>query len=182
MDTFFLTLYLDELNTACTSALKAVRRLDRCFDDQQLDIPSVFYELHSFLSHFAAASRLLWPPNSSGKRGVERGADLRLELSVQDDHVVQNRNLRNHLEHYDERLDAWIQESRHHNIATNIVGPQGFFGGPNMSQSDVFRQYDPIQKTFIFRGETFDVQKLVDGIADIQSRIRTARKPSNTRV
>lgn len=34
------------------------------------------------------------------------------------------------------------------------------------------RLYDPATKCFIFRGESFDIQALVDGLQDIATRAR----------
>ncbi len=173
MEPFFQTYYLGELECQCVHALRAAARLDACIREECQDVSALFFELHALLSHVASASRILWPPQTrANQRALDRGAHLRAVLTVPEDHPVRSRKLRNHLEHYDERLDAWIQESQHHNIATDIVGPVGSFGGTKMSQSDVFRQFDPATCSFIFRGEEFSIQRLVEGVNDLRNRIQ----------
>ena len=45
-----------------------------------------------------------------------------------------------------------------------MIGPKGMIGGAGIDDSDIFRQYDTGTNTFLFRGDSFDIQRLVDGI------------------
>jgi hypothetical protein len=93
-------------------------------------------------------------------------------LKVGETHPLKPRLLRNALEHFDEHLDAWAQESPHLNLAVNIVGPLGALGGPTMSPTDILTQYDPGLKTYYFRGQPYAIiEEVVNGIVDLRDRV-----------
>ncbi len=76
-----------------------------------------------------------------------------------DSYPLKSRRLRDHLEHFDERLDDWRDSSTHHNFAQDNIGPVGALGG--IDPNDVMRWYDPVTKTYRFRSEAFDIQEIV---------------------
>src|SRR5687768_13411075 len=104
---FIETVYLRELMTQCESAKAAVRRMNELLAARQT--AEFFREAADLLQHAACISRLLWPApkgNSAERvRAIERGQHLCSSLGVNDRHVLRGRTLRDHLEHYDERLD-----------------------------------------------------------------------------
>jgi hypothetical protein len=95
-----------------------------------------------------------------------RGQALRDEFGLQSNHPIENRELRNHFEHFDERLDDWAEKSKSRGMAT-IIGPNRTAG---IEDSDIIHHYDPATKIYSFRGKPFDVQKLVDGVDDIYQK------------
>jgi hypothetical protein len=174
MDTFIERIYLHELITQCENAVAAVQRMNALLASQQNVAAEFFREASDFLQHTSAASRLLWPPGSSDKvrreRANARGDQLRASLGIDGDHVLRSRRLRDHLEHYDERIDEWVETSANKNIVDNMIGPRSVIGGDAVKDTDIMRLYDPSTKKFIFRGEAFDVQELVNGTIDIRDR------------
>lgn len=72
---------------------------------------------HAFLVHAANASKLLWPSSSRGRGrhpySVEdrtrRAGAMREALGIPEDSPLQSRALRDHFEHFDERLEVWYQ-------------------------------------------------------------------------
>jgi hypothetical protein len=179
MDEFFQRLYLDEIDKQCGHARRALTALERLVSDRCNDHQGVFFFIQALMGHVAAISRVLWPPSTSGGRCQTRGEELRSLLDIPDNHSIRSRDLRNHLEHYDERLDAWIQDSEHHNVAVDFIGPPGVFGGPNMSQRDVFRQFDPGSSSVYFGERSYDIEEISSGIQDIQNRIEKWRRRDN---
>lgn len=174
MEPFFERQYLMEADRQCRHALRAISAVNSALDGP-LDAEALFFHLHAFLVHVAAVSRLFWPGSSrrsdTGVRAKARGEDLRRRLKLKEQHPVASRDLRNHLEHYDERVDSWVQESTHHNLSTDSVGPISVFSGPTMSARDVLRHYDRDARAFVFRGEEFPLQPIVDGLLDMRERI-----------
>lgn len=80
-------------------------------------IKGMFFYVHAMLSHTANISKLLWPrPPRRGRSESladyerraaeyeERGKELCVLLHVSGDSPLQDRIIRNHFEHYDERL------------------------------------------------------------------------------
>ncbi|WP_044313079.1 hypothetical protein ACTACH_15275 [Pseudomonas syringae] len=150
-----------------------------------------FRNIHSFLTHLSNISRLIWPPVISsvtkcycGKPkangmvcgscfGRARSADVLAALGLNDsDHIIKTREIRNHLEHFDERLDSWVQTSQRGNLVQDFVGPKGFFQG--IDDGDCMRQFDPITGDLLFRGETYSLVALYSGLQDINQRAAVA--------
>lgn len=182
MDKFIERIYLYELITQCENAVAAIQRMNVLLTSQQNTVSEFFREATDFLQHTSAASRLLWPPGNTDRarreRAENRGNHLRTSLDVEGEHVLRSRHLRDHLEHYDERIDDWAETSPNKNIVDNMIGPRSAIGGDAIKDSDIMRMFDPSTNKFIFRGESFDIQNLVNGVIDI--RDRSARRLAET--
>lgn len=88
-----------------------------------------------------------------------------------------NTDIRNHLEHYDERLERWWQESTDHNHIDRIVGPSTMIDA-DFHELDWFRHFDPQSGTLIFWGEQYDLEALVRAAKELLSTAeREAAKP-----
>lgn len=128
-----------------------------------------FREAQAFLAHAAAISRILWPPGKNNATAQARGLHLRTVLGVDDTHALRARTLRDHLEHFDERLDRWSQETTHGAIIDLHIGPTSVIGGPAVGRGDFLRVYEPERKVFTFRGDEFDMQALVTGLEGLKA-------------
>lgn len=163
--------YLSELLIQSEYALEAVVRMNRALADHGTG--EFFYEAQSFVAHAAAMSRILWPPwvrdNARRERAEGRGVHLRRLLGIGDEHPLRKRSLRDHLEHFDERLDAWAEESAYHAVIDLHIGPISVIGGIAVTSGDFLRAYDPSRKVFMFRGEDFDVQAMVSGVEVVRA-------------
>jgi hypothetical protein len=65
------------------------------------------------------------------------------------------RDARNHLQHFDERLDEWAATTENGNYVDSNVGPLSALDLP------VLRHYDPARQVFTFRSEDLEIGKLV---------------------
>lgn len=143
MDSFLIKIYLCEINTQCNYALQAITEFNACL--RQNDTKGFFRAVHSFLTHASNISKLLWPVKERGKlkyqRATKRAEFLRNYLDLPEDHILKNRELRNHLEHYGERLDDWVEKSSRHNYIDHNIDPRNMFSG--VEQSDIMRHFDP---------------------------------------
>ena len=173
MDSHVESAYLRELGDECEFALLSLQEMNRAFKEPNGTV-RVFRCAQDFLQHSGAISRILWPPPSAGARAKARGAHLTQALGVTDPHPLEKRSLRNHLEHFDERIDDWAESSVNRNIADRIILPRRemFNLGSIMTEKDIFRMFESDTLHYIFRGEEFDMQALCDGIQDIQRRVQ----------
>jgi len=130
-------------------------------------IAELFDDGADFLAHAALVSKILWPPRSDNHPAGVRGRTLRESLGVTPGHALEGRDLRNHLEHYDERLDSWAAATTG-TIVDGIVGPRSGIAG--VPDSDIMRLYDPQTRTFFFRGELFDLQAIAGGLDNVANR------------
>ncbi|TVQ10055.1 MAG: hypothetical protein EA368_08240 [Leptolyngbya sp. DLM2.Bin27] len=193
MDNFVKSVYVNEIKRQCEFAVSAINHLN--YSLQQLhacDIDSnqrhffyseVFRSIHSFLTHASNVSRMFWPSVPRKKKyesneaykarilkldKVARAEALKEEYSLKENSALKNRNLRDHLEHYDERLDHWRKNSKNRNIAPENIGPLSSIR-PSPDALDNMRQFDPSRNIYMFRGEEYDLQNIATAISEILS-------------
>ena len=164
MDSSVLQRYLTEVINQYRFAVLSLEMLRKSLDLHDLDIPDdksvddyVFLYAHAFLTHVASISKLLWPEARTRQRrplAEERSEELRSILNISEDSPINNRRLRNHFEHYDERLDEWASEERRYYI-DRIIAPIGTISG--FDDKDYMRRFDPTTFQLFFHGESFDL-------------------------
>ena len=174
MDDFLKRIYLQQVKQECEFCLAAVTKMNEILELQDQSKNDFFREALDLVHHAAAVSRIFWPPGCRDKkkkvRAQRRGQVLRDQLDIQSNHSIQKRKLRDHFEHFDERLDDWAENSRNKNIVGSLFGPRSAIGGDGIDDSDIIHHYDPATKIYSFRGEPFDIQELVTGINDIHQK------------
>jgi hypothetical protein len=156
--------YLTEIILQADYAVLSAQQVNTLLQNQA-NSAFVFREMYALLSHAAGVSRILWPTwiKDPDRRDIARarGDHLRQSLGIGEDHPLRVRVLRDHLEHFDERLDRWSQETTHGGIVDLHIGPTSFIGGEAIARGDFLRVYEPERKVFTFRGDEFDIQQLV---------------------
>jgi len=189
MDEFTKNIFVIELEKQCRFALNAVGQLNSSLkhlnspgleqEKSALFHSEVFRGIHSFLTHASNVSKILWPgtvPKQKRnetdnqyqrrireiKRAVLRATDLRDELGLPKEHSLKSRKLRNHLEHFDVRLDDWDEHSKNKNFAQDNIGAENAIVG--LDKKDMMRWFNPTNGTFLFRGETFSLQDIATSI------------------
>ena len=173
MDDFLQSIYLGQAKLECEHCFAAIEALNKALGSG--DNIALFQGAQQLVHHAAAVSRIFWPPGAkkkhAGQRALKRGEFLRNLLDIAPDHAVKARVLRDHFEHFDERLDDWAETSKHRNIVHSLVGPRSAIGGDAIYDSDIIHQYDPQIKSYAFRGERFDVQALATGLSDLHAQV-----------
>ena len=125
------------------------------------DVRSVFYHLHHFIVHVSNIDKLV-----DAKADSERARILNGQIDLSDIDLKPIRKLRNHLEHFDERLDTWVTKHYGHaffdmNIAT---GAKGFPWETSLRGLD--------GETYKFYGEDFSLPSVVEAIRKLESILR----------
>lgn len=124
------------------------------------DTTGVFFSLHHFLVHVANVDKLLDP-----KPGSTRASLLASHIELSDIDLKAFRRLRNHLEHFDERLDMWVANyDGHAFFDMNIItGAKGF------PEKAFLRALDG--NIFKFHGEDYPLHPLRDAVEILYSRL-----------
>jgi len=122
----------------------------------QQNMDEVWFAVEHLLSAAANASKALWGQGAATNAARK---SLRESLGVSDASPLSERRMRNHFEHYDERLDEWWEKSPNHNIADRNLAPVGGIAG--LDRLSMFRQLDPMTMEVIFWGETFNIPEIV---------------------
>jgi hypothetical protein len=148
--------------------------------------------IHEALGHAAGLSRFFWPSALGGRRAAAllglrqaRAAVLRAAFALDDDSPLRDRNLRDSLEHFDEKLDSYL--------LANTTGY--FFPDPMVDYADIvdenvghiFKLVDPQRSIFVILGQKFDcgtvsrevskVLKFVEAMARSGARITRKDAP-----
>ncbi len=174
------SIYLQEVKTQCNSVLFALEQFNKRieevtqpgrFEDRDTPSSEVFRALHSLLTHAANISRLLFPTRTSDRYAQRRGKRLRVLLGVRDDSPIADRSLRNHLEHYDERLDRWAQNNPgpSKSFATDNIHPKDM--GPNVPPDSALRAYLTDSREFYFMGDAYEMVPLVREVRRILEEV-----------
>jgi len=105
--------YIDALKYAAGRSVSAFFEFDKSIDDEaKADV--IMAHLQEALAHAASVSRFLWPASKS-ELTLARAMKLRTAFNIVDKNPLKNRNLRNVIEHFDERLDDFLLR--------DLVGP-----------------------------------------------------------
>lgn len=126
-------------------------------------VVEVFFHLHHFLVHATNIDRIL-----DTRPGSERHAILDGHLDLSGVDIKPFRRLRNHLEHFDERLDLWVRDFEGHAFfdMNIITGAKGF------PEKAFLRALDG--DTFKFHGESYNMNELYSAVVEIDRRLTTA--------
>ncbi len=124
----------------------------------------------TFLALSANVSKLLFPSSQGGKRAINRGKTLGTLLDVNDDSLLKNRELRDHFEHFDERLDAYFQSPRKDMYIDLNIGEISEIKG--LDRKEVLRHLDNKNQVVIFLGEEYDIKALKQELILINARAR----------
>lgn len=171
----FLNVYCAQIEDQCRAALASIA-IVRQFKEGPWDLDTIFWNLDHFINRAAMVSKMLWPtPSAKTKIAKWRGEILRDALGVDEQSVLNSRVLRNHLEHFDERIDAWYEGSGFVIYADRNIGPRDMMIFPNNPNVSIFRHYSPDAGVYSFHGDEVNV---FDMDAELE-RIATAARKYN---
>ncbi|MEN4751511.1 hypothetical protein ABEH28_17345 [Pseudomonas sp. Ps21-P2] len=126
--------------------------------------------LQNLINQSGAISRY-FSPSRDGVKGAEgktihrdRGQYLSKIFGVKGDSPLMNRALRNSIEHFDERLDLYLQEG-----IVGFIFPSLILAEPEDSgvPHHIFRAYYLKEGIFQVLGERYEIQPIVDELARI---------------
>lgn len=127
---------------------------------------NIWWAAQSFVVAVGNLSKLLW--GEKGSLAVQR-KPLRDALNVGGVSLLQPTSMRNHFEHFDERIDRWWANSPGHNMIDMSLGPISI--GGNVSGVDFFRGFDPDSGNLSFWGDNMNVPDVCDELRAILKRV-----------
>jgi hypothetical protein len=151
-------IYVEEALTQLAFAKQCFRDFEAALD--RSDVQQVFFHLHHFIVHVANVDKLLDP-----KPGTPRHSLISSHVDLTGIDLKPFRRLRNHLEHFDERLDNWVAKYEGHAfLDMNIVtGAKGFPSKAFLRalDGDVFK----------FHGEDYALTPLRRAVDELYARL-----------
>lgn len=159
----FEGLYIEAITYSAGRAEDAFSRLDTAIKESR-EPEIVIAIAHEALTHVAGLSKFFWPARNENPLYKARGKKLRSAFGIDKSSALYNRELRNALEHFDERLDDFLLQDRVGNFyAAPTVGSIS-----TLSNLDfVFRFLDTDQKIFVLFGKEYPFGSLRDAINEI---------------
>ena len=169
--------YLESMLQCTTAALRAADDVRHALNTGSEHAPSsaewqecaltIVDGVQALVGQAAAISRYFWParPKESHLSRAER---LRAGLGVCNDSPLRNRELRNLLEHFDERLDEFCRRLLAGAILPTYVGPMHV--EPEVP-THFFRAYYTDIGVFEILGERFEIQPFVDELHAVHGRL-----------
>ena len=101
---------------------------------------------------------------------MARGKQLRELLGVDDDNLLSDRTIRNHFEHYEERIEDWFDNNDSAVYMDSRIDP---FESTSLSLPEVYhRSYNPITHTLYFRNDSIDLAAVLAALAEIREKCR----------
>lgn len=123
-----------------------------------------FSSIHSFLTHSAMLSKLLWSKDLVDKSG-ETLAEI---LNIPDGLKIKDRKFRNVLEHYDEHLKKWIDSKGNNSIILdNNIGSRNAI---KLRNAVWIRHYDPATDIFTLIGDDLNLADLHEEVTMIKDK------------
>jgi hypothetical protein len=162
--------FVGEIARQAKIAKRAAERLQENTDN--FDELEVWGSIQSILVAAGNVSKILWPSRASS---AERGKMLRDLLNVDARSLLSDRKIRNHFEHYDERIEDWFEKNGSAVYMDSSIDPFGSIWGNN--PSNIHRAYNPLTQTLTFRGESVDLAALLDVLEEIRRKCRDLALP-----
>jgi len=143
----------------------AQRAADRLQDTHtNFDKVEVWCSIQSILVAAGNVSKILWPR----QKYKSRGERLRQILNVNEDNLLSDRKFRNHFEHYDERIEEWFNTQ-----SSAVYGDLAMNPSLRVSMAtNDNRGYNLFNNTLIFRGESLDLNEILNALEEILGNCR----------
>jgi len=168
-------LFYSQIRDQCDYVRRATEELEPALAAQDTD--RVWYCLQNLLSAAANISKALWGVNPEIEKARE---PLRASLGITDDSPLRSRELRNHFDHFDERLDEWDKKSTTRIYMDRNILPSGMnlIGGIGTGKHDELRRYFPDTAIATFFGDAYELVPIVQAAVDLLPiAAKKAREP-----
>lgn len=174
---FYEAFYIDSMLLNTQSAIDSWERVSECFrmiDGEFSEHPKIdcstekiLDSLQNLIARASALSRYFWPArDGKNLEHKRRAVQLRHTFAVTDESPLKDRELRNCMEHFDERLDHYLSKLIIGHIIPSYVGSAP--GEPEVPQH-FFRAYFVDVDTFAILGSHYQIQPIVDEISRLHS-------------
>lgn len=167
--------YIYAMQFNARSALASIKQVNRSIENlnrdvpgdhiEHLDIDGLLDNVQNIVVQGAALSRYFWPV----RRGHEARAKLlKQALGVTEDSPLANRDLRNQIEHFDERLDDYLSGGVAGHILPKYVGP---LPEPGDITVHIFRGYYIDVGVFEMLGRRYEIPPIASEVSRLHDRL-----------
>lgn len=140
--------------------------------EQEAEHSVIFGHLQAALSQAASLSNFFFPLISRGNKLADaRRKSLRVQFEVEDSSNLSQRNLRNSLLHFDERLDEFLLE-----MDAGYFMPDPIVGSVELAASPVhhiFKLADPRAGLAVILGKQYEYEGIFEDVFSVGEKART---------
>lgn len=169
---------------AMVSVDEMKRMLEKVFgslppEENAKTVNTFWYSVDAFLMSTGNISKTFWPSpwdeNPIKDKIIERGRELREILGIENESMFspKYRTLRNHFEHFDERLDEWFFESKKLPVLidSGIMPYQTIEIFKGFFPSHVLRTFDQNSWILYYREDKLDFGKMIVDIQKLKASL-----------
>ena len=172
IDSFLESVFLSEIEDQCNTAITAFSYLKDNLHTMNINLIWGLTEI--ILTSSANISKFFWPgPPRTKEFGVtkqevdDRASYLKSRLSIDDKSPLYDRDLRDHFEHYDERVQSWAKKSKNRVLLHRNIGAKGAIVTGNIDQYANMGNLDPTTFTVTFWNKSFEIPIIIQEIEKI---------------
>ena len=133
-----------------------------------LNMGQTLNHLQNIIVQGAALSRYFWPVR---KAHCKRGEILRKAFNITNASPLKSRDLRNEIEHFDEKLDSYLADGIVGIILPHYIGPLRESSGV---PTHLFRAFYTDKAVFEILGKRFEINPITEEIARIHTMLSQA--------
>lgn len=169
--------FLLELKTQCQLAERAFERLQKCakawligteYAGEKGAPIEILHLVHSFLTYSAIMAKIIFERGRGEEKIIERCLDLQELLEINSSTHLAKLDVRNSLEHIDERFDEYLPGPPF------SVEPLAVGTVEGREEKTVIRRFDPTELEFWFLQDCIQLRPLFEEIKDLKSKIGSA--------
>ncbi|WP_445458244.1 hypothetical protein [Flavobacterium sp. HNIBRBA15423] len=167
--------YIESLYIKTNIILSELGFYNEICDNPDLDFKEnhelILSLIQNIIKQVAGISRFFWPSKNSAFYKI-RAKKLREVYNIDDSCPIKNREMRNLIEHFDERLDLFLNEFGTKKIAISYVGKKPINNDPTILFRGFF--YDE----FIFKvlNEEYELKPIIEEINRIHQILLIQRE------
>jgi len=154
------------------SCINLINKCIEDFEKHQIENPTEEYpidiilnSLQDFINFAGNISKMLWPIKKE-ELFISRGKEFRELIEVEDESILKNRDIRNAVEHFDEKLDLYLEKFPVGTIYPKYVGPyESYFN----ECTHFFRAYFTDTSIFQILNTKIEINPLIIELNKIRS-------------
>lgn len=168
----YVAFYVEAIYYAAERGVAAFQRFTE-YTKANRTPSEIVASVHEALGHGAALSRFFFPVEKKALPRV-RGARLRQLFAISNRSALENRSLRNAIEHFDERLDEYLLAD-----ISGYIFPSAMVDDADLADDEVghiFRLVDPKTETFVLFGQKYSFGAMRSEVERIAALAQSMRK------
>lgn len=154
--------YIESLLNKTTSILNDVESLNKFWENWNHDCQNddmILDLFQNIILNVASISRFFWPSRNTGYYKF-RAKKLRGVYDVNNSSILKNRDVRNYIEHFDEKLDDFLKEFIAGMVMPKYVGPITCVDDPTI----FFRAYFFDKQIFKILNVEYEIKPIIDEV------------------